>query len=69
MANAATTKLGCAFHVCDASGIRNLSFVCIRVNIGVPLYNIGEPCSGCGGRNNGKCISNALCNNTGLYGQ
>ncbi|KAJ1365190.1 hypothetical protein KIN20_025425 [Parelaphostrongylus tenuis] len=57
MANAATTKLGCAYSICNRSFV---SFVCQygkpHVNVGIPIYKNGTPCSEC----DGEC-KNSLC--------
>ncbi|KAJ1350967.1 hypothetical protein KIN20_006898 [Parelaphostrongylus tenuis] len=62
MANAATTRVGCGYTVCGSSDQRFLSFVCQygepHINVGVPIYKSGTPCSDC----NKKCIF-GLCDN------
>ncbi|KAJ1369610.1 hypothetical protein KIN20_031099 [Parelaphostrongylus tenuis] len=62
MANAATTTVGCGYTICDQRPRRFVSFVCQygepHVNIGVPIYKEGAPCSNC----NKSCIF-SLCDN------
>ncbi|KAJ1354390.1 hypothetical protein KIN20_011314 [Parelaphostrongylus tenuis] len=60
MANANTTKVGCAYNVCDNSDPPTSSpyvlFVCQygdeRIKIGSPIYKEGSKCSEC----TGKCV-------------
>ncbi|KAJ1369131.1 hypothetical protein KIN20_030532 [Parelaphostrongylus tenuis] len=61
MANAATTRVGCGYTICGSSNQRFLSFVCQygepHINVDVPIYKSGIPCSDCH-----KCIF-GLCDN------
>ncbi|KAJ1367638.1 hypothetical protein KIN20_028589 [Parelaphostrongylus tenuis] len=63
MANAATTKFGCSFSICNESIPPFVSFVCQygepHINVGVPIYEEGPPCSDC----NMSCVFGSLCNN------
>ncbi|KAJ1367641.1 hypothetical protein KIN20_028592 [Parelaphostrongylus tenuis] len=58
MANAATTKFGCSFSICNESTSPFVSFVCqygeSHVNVGVPIYEEGPPCSNC--NKNKSCV-------------
>ncbi|KAJ1367645.1 hypothetical protein KIN20_028597 [Parelaphostrongylus tenuis] len=62
MANAATTKFGCSFSICNGSSSPFVSFVCQygepHVKVGVPIYEEGPPCSDC----NKSCVFGSLCN-------
>ncbi|KAJ1371084.1 hypothetical protein KIN20_032959 [Parelaphostrongylus tenuis] len=70
MANANTTKIGCAYSVCNSNRDRcNLSpssivFVCAygtpRIQLNNPIYTEGEPCDTC----NDTCAYKSFCNRT-----
>ncbi|KAJ1351623.1 hypothetical protein KIN20_007711 [Parelaphostrongylus tenuis] len=71
MANANTTKLGCAYNVCDGKDKYGcpisppfVLFVCqygdSHINVNTPIYKEGSPCSSC----NTSCAGSYLCNTT-----
>ncbi|KAJ1353185.1 hypothetical protein KIN20_009761 [Parelaphostrongylus tenuis] len=68
MVNGATTRIGCAFHICQNGCHPFVSFVCTygpaHVKFGVPLYTIGRECAACGGKRNKSCLGRSLCNNS-----
>ncbi|KAJ1349174.1 hypothetical protein KIN20_004644 [Parelaphostrongylus tenuis] len=78
MANGRSTKVGCAYRVCVPNDIDmsdesswpafDVSVACTygdaNIEIGVPLYTIGTPCTTCGSPKKDTCILNALCNNS-----
>ncbi|KJH51702.1 SCP-like protein [Dictyocaulus viviparus] len=64
MANAATTRFGCAYNICNPDGpSAYVSFTCQYsepyIKIGTPIYSIGLPCSTCKSR----CVLSSLCDN------
>ncbi|KAJ1358448.1 hypothetical protein KIN20_016875 [Parelaphostrongylus tenuis] len=63
MANAATTRFGCSFSICNEFSSPFVSFVCQYgkpyVSVDVPIYKEGPPCNDC----NDSCVFGSLCNN------
>ncbi|KAJ1369470.1 hypothetical protein KIN20_030944 [Parelaphostrongylus tenuis] len=67
MANAATTRFGCSFSICNESSSPFVSFVCQygkpHVDVNVPIYKEGPQCGDC----NDSCVFGALCNSHGVH--
>ncbi|KAJ1354346.1 hypothetical protein KIN20_011255 [Parelaphostrongylus tenuis] len=66
MAVAYTTRIGCAYTVCNSSfSSPFVLFVCQygepHVRINTPIYTAGQNCSTC---STNTCVANALCNRT-----
>ncbi|KAJ1354393.1 hypothetical protein KIN20_011317 [Parelaphostrongylus tenuis] len=66
MAVAGTTRIGCAYTVCNSSfSSPFVLFVCQyrepHVRINTPIYTAGQNCSAC---STDTCVANALCNRT-----
>ncbi|KAJ1351620.1 hypothetical protein KIN20_007706 [Parelaphostrongylus tenuis] len=70
MANANTTKIGCAYSVCNSSrdgcdnSLSSIVFVCSYgdppIQLNNPIYTEGRPCGTC----NNTCAHKSLCNRT-----
>ncbi|KAJ1364755.1 hypothetical protein KIN20_024910 [Parelaphostrongylus tenuis] len=69
-ANGPTTKVGCAYAVCDADKNPEdprIEFTCYygepHIDDNTEIYNIGRTCEACGGQEDERCIDKALCYN------
>ncbi|KAJ1355790.1 hypothetical protein KIN20_013338 [Parelaphostrongylus tenuis] len=67
-ANGATTKLGCAYAVCNGNENPEnprIEFTCKyggpHIDDNTEIYNIGNPCEACGGLEDKRCRCKALC--------